>query len=139
MKRLFFVFMIILGAAWSGKAQDYVNQYTYARHREYYVDAYREPFFLVNGFRTVEEENRLMEQTLAEMRRQRDLEEMTPAERASSQKRKEIKQEIKNDRVAAQKEKQAAKSEKPTAANNDSIKSKKPAAAKKDSVKSKKQ
>ena len=63
-----------------------------------------------NGFRTVEEENRLMDQTIAQLHRQRDLNEMTPEQVEAAKKKREIKQEIKNDAIEAKKQKaQAAK------------------------------
>ncbi len=103
----------------------------YTKSGDQYVASYYTPLLWgVNGFRTVEEENRIMEQTLAERRRQIELENMTPEERANMKNRHLVKQEIKNDALAAKKEKAEAR-KKQQAAKKDSVAAKKPEPKKK--------
>jgi hypothetical protein len=94
-----------------GSASFAQNVYSnYSNHNDQYIaHYYGQLTWGANGFRSVEEENRIMEQTLAELRRQRQLEEMTPEEIAAYKKRKEIKQEIRQDALEAKNQKKAAK------------------------------
>jgi hypothetical protein len=83
----------------------------YSNHNDQYIaHYYGQLIWGANGFRSVEEENRIMEQTLAELRRKRQLEEMTPEEIAAYKKRKDIKQEIRQDALEAKNQKKQAKS-----------------------------
>lgn len=112
-------------------SQDSGPNMNYTKHSDQYIASYYTPVLWgVNGFRTVEEENRIMEQTLAELRRQRQLEDMTPEERADMRKRREIKQEIRTDAVQARKGKEDAKKQKAVQAKQ---------AVKKDTVLAKKE
>ena len=82
----------------------------YSNHNDQYIAHYYGQLnWGANGFRTVEEENRIMEQMLADLRRKRQLEEMTPEEIAAYNKRKEIKQEIRQDAIDAKNQKKKAK------------------------------
>ncbi len=92
------------------------------RSNQYVATYYSGSLWGVNGFRSVEDENRIMEQNLAELRRQRELEEMTPEEREELRRRRQMKWEIKNEAIQARKEKEeASRAKKLPAAKKDSV------------------
>lgn len=104
-------------------AQDVNANYDNVRRSNQYVATYYTgSLWGVNGFRSVEDENRIMEQNLAELRRQRQLEEMTPEEREELRRRRQMRWEIKNEAMQARKEKEeASKAKKLPAAKKDSV------------------
>jgi hypothetical protein len=104
-------------------AQDVNANYDNVRRSNQYVATYYSgSLWGVNGFRSVEDENRIMEQNLAELRRQRELEEMTPEEREELRRRRQMKWEIKNEAIQARKEKEeASRAKKLPAAKKDSV------------------
>ncbi len=114
-----------------------VNYDNVRRSNQYVATYYSGSLWGVNGFRSVEDENRIMEQNLAELRRQRQLEEMTPEEREELRRRRQMKWEIKNEAMQARKEKEeASRAKKLPAAKKDSAAVSK---VKKDSVAVKKE
>jgi hypothetical protein len=81
-----FAFFLVVGTsiATQGHSQ------TYSARNGEYVGAYYSPvIYGPNGFRTVEEENRLMAETLAELKRQHQKEDATQEEIARSNKKRE--------------------------------------------------
>lgn len=119
--------IIILGALFACVNESFgqdenVNYDNVRRSNQYVATYYSGSLWGVNGFRSVEDENRIMEQNLAELRRQRQLEEMTPDEREELRRRRQMKWEIKNEAIQARKEKEeASRAKKLPAGKKDSV------------------
>lgn len=107
MKKIIILAIVLFAASVAGIAQDNPN-YAHTKRGEYVATYYTGSLWGVNGFRSVEEENRIMDQNLAELRRQRKYEEMTPEQREQTHKRRQMRMEIKNDALQAKKEKEDA-------------------------------
>jgi len=82
MKKLAILVVVFIIIAIKGYAQQ-----SAARYGENYSLYYSPVMIGPNGFRTVEEENRLMTETLAELKRQREKDEGTAAEMAREKKK----------------------------------------------------
>lgn len=109
-------FIILLIALFSCGIINAQDNYPYVRHNNQYIATYAYgSLWGMNGFRSVEEENRIMEQNLAELKRQRDLEEMTPEEREKMRRNRQIKLEIKNEALQAKREKEDSRKTKKVA------------------------
>jgi len=88
----------------------FAQNYSYYRNEDQYTASYYVPVLWgSNGFRTVEEENRLMEEMLAEKRRQARMDSLTSDEIAADRKRQERNLEIRKDQLEARNQKNEAK------------------------------
>ncbi len=87
----------------------------YGYSDRYTVSYYAPLLWGANGFRSVEEENRIMEEINAEHRRQAHLDSMSSARMEEERRLREMKEEIKQDQIEArkQKEQEKAKAKKP--------------------------